>query len=169
MLRLMPRLAVVLFLLLSTGLASCCCPRRCCPRTNTVRVTQRPSVREAVPESVTPLEEVAPPADEELESIVVYLSAEGPFVVRWQGTEIAKGNMATPEEAESGVSQLEEVLAEITARPGMREPTGESRLKLIVEGTGTTRWRYVQWIMQACAATNVRIYKMQFRTKKPAE
>jgi biopolymer transport protein ExbD len=50
-----------------------------------------------------------------------------------------------------------------------REPEGPraSDLYVLVRADKGSRWQDVQWVMQACAHPNIRVYKLQFATTNP--
>ena len=52
-----------------------------------------------------------------------------------------------------------------------REPDGPkaSELYVLVRADTHSRWQDVQWVMQACADPQIRVYKLQFATTKPPE
>jgi len=49
----------------------------------------------------------------------------------------------------------------------MDHPMQPSEVFALIRCDQDIRWREVQWVMQACAHPDVRIYKIQFATKKP--
>jgi biopolymer transport protein ExbD len=48
----------------------------------------------------------------------------------------------------------------------MEHPSQPSEVFVLIRCDQDIRWREVQWVMQACADPAVRIYKLQFATKK---
>jgi biopolymer transport protein ExbD len=48
-------------------------------------------------------------------------------------------------------------------------PMQPSEVFALIRCDREIRWREVQWVMQACADPDVRIYKLQFATSKPRE
>ena len=48
----------------------------------------------------------------------------------------------------------------------MTHPSQPSEIFVLIRCDQDIRWREVQWVMQACADPAVRIYKLQFATKK---
>ena len=51
----------------------------------------------------------------------------------------------------------------------MNHPMKPSEIFALIRCDQDIRWREVQWVMQACADPEVRIYKLQFATKEPDE
>jgi biopolymer transport protein ExbD len=51
----------------------------------------------------------------------------------------------------------------------MDHPMQPSEVFALIRCDRDIRWREVQWVMQACADPDVRIYKLQFATSKPAD
>ena len=51
----------------------------------------------------------------------------------------------------------------------MEHPMQPSEVFALIRCDKDIRWREVQWVMQACADPDVRIYKLQFATAKPRE
>ena len=49
----------------------------------------------------------------------------------------------------------------------MREKDGASKVPVMIHADWGTKWKYVQWVMQACAHPDIKIYKLQFAVKKP--
>ena len=48
-------------------------------------------------------------------------------------------------------------------------PMKPSEIFVLIRCDKEIRWRQVQWVMQACADPEVRIYKLQFATEEPDE
>ncbi|MHC4470807.1 MAG: ExbD/TolR family protein [Planctomycetota bacterium] len=51
----------------------------------------------------------------------------------------------------------------------MTHPMKPSEIFAMIRCDKDIRWREVQWVMQACADPEVRIYKLQFATEEPRE
>ena len=49
----------------------------------------------------------------------------------------------------------------------LEHPMQPSEVFALIRCDKDIRWRQVQWVMQACADPDVRIYKLQFATSKP--
>ena len=47
------------------------------------------------------------------------------------------------------------------------EQDGSSKIPVMIHADWGAKWKYVQWIMQACADPAIKIYKLQFAVKKP--
>ena len=47
------------------------------------------------------------------------------------------------------------------------EKDGASKVPVMIHADWGTKWKYVQWVMQACAHPDIKIYKLQFAVKKP--
>jgi biopolymer transport protein ExbD len=60
----------------------------------------------------------------------------------------------------------EELFVQADVVRDMEHPSQPSEIFVLIRCDQDVRWREVQWVMQACADPAVRIYKLQFATKK---
>ncbi|MDJ0974756.1 MAG: hypothetical protein QNJ98_09885 [Planctomycetota bacterium] len=165
-------------------LAGCCCPcpeAPCPPDSSTEPVPPSAPAPEPAPAPETPPEPTPPEPPTEASPdpatpIVIVLSAEGAFVARHGQGEgaplLAEGDLGAAAGAEAQQAVLDglrNALRDLSSQPGMREADGSSKLKVLVEGDRDAKWQYVQWLMQAMAHPDLKIYKMQFRVRGEAE
>ena len=64
---------------------------------------------------------------------------------------------------------LKAQLMDLTRDKKLRDDTGASKVMILVRGDRTTKWKYVQWIMQVCADEKIQIYKIHFGVEHPAK
>jgi biopolymer transport protein ExbD len=62
---------------------------------------------------------------------------------------------------------LKTELVNLTRDKSLRDETGASKVMILVRGDRTTKWKYVQWIMQVCADEKIQIYKIHFGVEHP--
>jgi biopolymer transport protein ExbD len=60
----------------------------------------------------------------------------------------------------------EHLFTQAEVKRDMTHPSQPSEIFVLIRCDQDVRWREVQWVMQACADPAVRIYKLQFATKK---
>ena len=73
-----------------------------------------------------------------------------------------------PGEQDDAIQALTTALRQIHGNdPTVREKDGASKVPVMIHGDWGAKWKYVQWIMQACAHPDIKIYKLQFAVKKP--
>jgi len=60
----------------------------------------------------------------------------------------------------------EHLFTHAEAKRDLDHPSQPSEIFVLIRCDQDIRWREVQWVMQACADPAVRIYKLQFATKK---
>ncbi len=72
---------------------------------------------------------------------------------------------ASPAEQQKSLDLLRNQLKELTRNPNLREPDGSSKVMVMVRGDRTTKWKYVQWVMQICAEQ--KIWKIHFGVEGP--
>ena len=60
----------------------------------------------------------------------------------------------------ASLEKLKAKLRELTRDPALKEKDGSSKVMVLVRGDRTTKWKYVQWVMQICAEQ--KIYKIHF-------
>jgi biopolymer transport protein ExbD len=59
-----------------------------------------------------------------------------------------------------------ELLKHAETKRDLEDPSSPSEIFVLIRCDEDIRWREVQWVMQACADPAVRIYKLQFATRK---
>ena len=73
-----------------------------------------------------------------------------------------------PGEQDDAIQALQDALREVHGKdPSLREKDGASKVPVMIHGDWGAKWKYVQWIMQACAHPDIKIYKLQFAVKRP--
>ena len=72
---------------------------------------------------------------------------------------------ATPQEQHASLEKLKAQLRELTRNPALRDSSGASKVMVLVRGDRTTKWKYVQWVMQICAEQ--KIWKIHFGVEGP--
>ena len=82
--------------------------------------------------------------------------AGDPVQVKYKGTELNLETLTT------------KLLQFANRKRDMDHPMQPSEVFALIRCDQDIRWREVQWVMQACAHPDVRIYKIQFATSKPA-
>jgi biopolymer transport protein ExbD len=66
-------------------------------------------------------------------------------------------------------SLTQKLLVHAERKRDLEHPMQPSEVFALIRCDKDIRWREVQWVMQACADPDVRIYKLQFATSKPAD
>ena len=74
---------------------------------------------------------------------------------------------ATPADQETTLNQLKSALRDLVKDPRQREPDGASKIHILIRGDRTSKWKYVQWVMQVCADPSIKIYKLEFAVEGP--
>jgi biopolymer transport protein ExbD len=75
-----------------------------------------------------------------------------------------------PGEQDDAIQALQDALREVHGKdPSLREKDGASKVPVMIHGDWAAKWKYVQWIMQACAHPDIKIYKLQFAVKRPPD
>jgi biopolymer transport protein ExbD len=64
--------------------------------------------------------------------------------------------------------QLKEYLY-VAAQRGMAAPGKPSEVPVLIRCDREIRWREVQWVMQACADSAIRMYRLEFATSERGE
>jgi biopolymer transport protein ExbD len=76
-----------------------------------------------------------------------------------------QGRDVTKEEQAKSLASLKKELASLANKPGLKNPDGSSKVMVLVRGDRSTKWQYVQWVMQICA--ELKIYKIHFAIEHP--
>jgi len=75
-----------------------------------------------------------------------------------------------PGEQDDAIQALRDALRQtMGGDASLIEADGASKVPVMIHGDWAAKWKYVQWIMQACAHPDIKIYKMQFAVKKPLD
>jgi biopolymer transport protein ExbD len=73
-----------------------------------------------------------------------------------------------PGEQDDAIQALRDALRQtMGGDASLIEKDGSSKIPVMIHGDWAAKWKYVQWIMQACAHPDIKIYKLQFAVKKP--
>ena len=102
---------------------------------------------------------------EEVKRFVINLDATG--MVYFKGAEF---NLSSedPGIADDALMALKDNLRRMQEGNALWiEPDGASKVPVMIHADWGAKWKYVQWIMQACADPAIKIYKIQFAVKKP--
>jgi biopolymer transport protein ExbD len=103
----------------------------------------------------------------EIKRFVINLAGDGKVYFKNREFNLASDD---PGEQDDAIQALQDALREIhgTSRL-LREDDGASKVPVMIHGDWGAKWKYVQWIMQACAHPEIKIYKLQFAVKRPPE
>ncbi len=107
--------------------------------------------------------------DEEVDGVprrlVVNLDSAGTIHFKNHAFELASADPGTQDDA---LLAFRDALRSVHgADPVLRDPTGASNVPVLIHADREAKWKYVQWLMGACA-TN-KIYQLQFAVKKPSD
>lgn len=97
------------------------------------------------------------------------INLEGKGTVHFKGSsfELASEDAGEQDDA---IQALTTALRQLHGNdPTVREKDGASKIPVMIHADWGAKWQYVQWIMQACAHPDIKIYKLQFAVKKPHE
>jgi hypothetical protein len=67
-----------------------------------------------------------------------------------------------PGEQDDAIQALTGSLEEATSKPEWRDEDGSSRARVLVYADWRTKWKHVQWTMQACADPRVKVHRLAF-------
>jgi biopolymer transport protein ExbD len=104
-----------------------------------------------------------------LERLVINLERNGTVHFKGETFDLSAGQDAGLQD--DALQSLQDHLRQIHRDAGgmsVREPDGASKIPVMIHADWGAKWKYVQWIMQACAQQDIKIYKVQFAVKKPA-
>jgi len=97
---------------------------------------------------------------------IINLSRDG--MVRFKTYEFSLASENAGEQ-DDAIQALQDALREVQGNdPSMWEPDGASKVPVMIHADWGAKWKYVQWVMQACAQQDIKIYKLQFAVKRPA-
>ena len=103
--------------------------------------------------------------EEDVKRFVINLTGDG--LVNFKGMEFSLSS-EDPGEADDALQALKDALRRMhDGQATWIEPDGASKVPVMVHADWGAKWKYVQWIMQACADPAIKIYKIQFAVKKP--
>jgi biopolymer transport protein ExbD len=95
---------------------------------------------------------------------VINLTKGGDIMFKGRKYSLASEDPGVQDDA---VEQLKVALREVHGNdPRLREKDQASRVPVMIHADWQAPWKYVQWIMQACADESIKIYKLQFAVKK---
>jgi biopolymer transport protein ExbD len=98
---------------------------------------------------------------------VINLAGDGTVYFKHMQFKLASED---PGEQDDAIQALTTALRQIHGNdPTVREKDGASKVPVMIHGDWGAKWKYVQWIMQACAHPDIKIYKLQFAVKKPPD
>lgn len=103
----------------------------------------------------------------EIKRFVINLTKGGEIIFKNETYDLSS---ADPGVQDDNLTALRTALYEVhkeSAGAVMREPDGASKVPVMIHADRGTQWKYVQWIMQACADPQIKIYKLHFAVKKP--
>jgi len=102
---------------------------------------------------------------DDVKRFVINLDAEG--LVSFKTYEF---NLSSedPGEADDAIMALKDALRRVHGGDALLiESDGSSKVPVMVHADWGAKWKYVQWVMQACADPAIKIYKIQFAVKQP--
>jgi len=101
----------------------------------------------------------------EVKRFVINLAGDGKVYFKAYEFDLASED---PGEQDDAIQALQDALREVHGKDAtLREKDGASKVPVMIHGDHAAKWKYVQWIMQACAHPDIKIYKLQFAVKKP--
>ena len=103
---------------------------------------------------------------EDTPRMVINLLADGTVVFKGNSYSLSSDS---PMDQELALRAMRDELTRLTRDPKFREPDTASMIPVLIHGDRAAKWQYVQWIMQVAAHPNIRIYKMQFAVRQPAD
>lgn len=102
----------------------------------------------------------------EIKRLIINLLGDG--TVAFKGHEFSLAS-DDPVVQDGAIQSLRRVLFDLVKDAGRdaREPDGASKIPVLVHADWGAKWKYVQWVMQACAHPDIKIYKIHFAVRKP--
>ena len=101
----------------------------------------------------------------EVKRFVINLQADGTVYFKDYEFNLSSED---PGVADDAIMALKDALRRVHGKDAtLIEPDGASKVPVMVHADWGAKWKYVQWIMQACADPAIKIYKIQFAVKKP--
>lgn len=108
-----------------------------------------------------------PDPTNEIKRFVINLTRDGKIHFKQNEFDLASDD---PGIQDDNIVALRTALRQLHSEGGgniLREPDGASKVPVMIHADWGTKWKYVQWVMQACAHPDIKIYKLQFAVKKP--
>ncbi len=101
----------------------------------------------------------------DIRRFVINLAGDGRVYFKSYEFDLASEDPGLQDDA---IQALQDALREVHGKdPSLREKDGASKVPVMIHGDWAAKWKYVQWIMQACAHPDIKIYKLQFAVKRP--
>ncbi len=108
------------------------------------------------------------PVPGEVKRFVINLTRDGRIIFKGNTFELTSPDAGIQDD---NIVALRTALRQIHDSGGgsalLREPDGASKVPVMIHADWGTKWKYVQWVMQACAHPDIKIYKLQFAIKVP--
>lgn len=103
----------------------------------------------------------------DIRRFIINLSAAGEVYFKDQVFDLASDD---PGKQDDAIIALTDALRQIHGTDRLlRENDGASKVPVMIHADWGAKWKYVQWIMQACAHPEIKIYKLHFAVKRPPE
>ena len=102
-----------------------------------------------------------------VKKFIINLTRDGMIIFKNQEFDLASED---PGVQDDNIQNLRTALRQIHAEGGgaiLREQDGASKVPVMIHADWGTKWKYVQWVMQACAHPDIKIYKLQVAVKTP--
>ncbi len=101
----------------------------------------------------------------DVKRFVINLSGDGHVYFKTYEFDLASED---PGEQDDAIQALQDSIRQVLGNdPTLIEPDGSSKVPVMIHADWGAKWKYVQWIMQACAHPDIKIYKLQFAVKRP--
>ena len=105
----------------------------------------------------------------DVKRFVINLTRSGRVLFKSYEFDLASEDPGLQDDA---IQALQDALRQVHNEGGgavLREPDGASKVPVLIHADWGAKWKYVQWIMQACAHPDIKIYKLQFAVKRPPD
>jgi len=103
----------------------------------------------------------------EIRRFIINLTAGGKIHFKNYTFDLASEDPGAQDDA---IQALQDALRKVQGHdPSMWEPDGASKVPVMIHADWGAKWKYVQWVMQACAQQDIKIYKLQFAVRRPAK
>ncbi len=103
----------------------------------------------------------------EVKRFTVNLTGDGKVIFRDREFDLSSED---PGDADDAIQNLQDALRGLIGNdPDLREEDGASKVPIMINADRGAKWKYVQWVMQACAHKDIKVYKLQFSVKKLPE
>jgi biopolymer transport protein ExbD len=122
-----------------------------------------------LPRAWSGIEDKDPAADksktrEESTRFTINLEADGDIYFKGQFFKLTDPD---PAKQDLALENLRRELRTLTGNPKLRNPDGSSKVMVLVRGDRTSKWKYIQWIMQVCADPTIKIWQIHFAVEHP--